>query len=81
MGPWLAWDLRVLGVLRLWAGVLAGPGRLGSWLVCRRAAGRVHAWGPGPGAVEIWCNKKTSMSIESDPFIKAVKTLQNKMQS
>lgn len=48
-----------LGVLRLWAGVLAGPGRLGSWLVCRRAVGRVHAWGPGPGAVEIWCRGGT----------------------
>lgn len=59
VGPWLAWALRVLGVLRLWAGVLAGPGRLGSWLVCRRAAGRVHAWGPGPGAVEIWCRGGT----------------------
>ncbi len=27
----------------------AGPGGLGSWLVCRREHGLVHALGPGSG--------------------------------
>ncbi len=30
-------------------GVTAGPGGLGSWLVCRREHGLVHALGPGSG--------------------------------
>ncbi len=42
------------GVWDLWAlclrvGVTAGPGGLGSWLVCRREHGLVHALGPGSG--------------------------------
>ncbi len=38
-----------LGALCLWVGVTAGPGGLGSWLVCRREHGLVHALGPGSG--------------------------------
>ncbi len=40
------WDL---GALCLRVGVTAGPGGLGSWLVCRREHGLVHALGPGSG--------------------------------
>ncbi len=36
----------VLGALCLRVGVTAGPGGLGSWLVCRREHGLVHALGP-----------------------------------
>ncbi len=39
----------VLGALCLRVGVTAGPGGLGSWLVCRREHGLVHALGPGSG--------------------------------
>ncbi len=38
-----------LGALCLRVGVTAGPGGLGSWLVCRREHGLVHALGPGSG--------------------------------
>ncbi len=41
--------LGVLGALCLRVGVTAGPGGLGSWLVCRRKHGLVHALGPGSG--------------------------------
>ncbi len=41
--------LGVLGALCLRVGVTAGPGGLGSWLVCRREHGLVHALGPGSG--------------------------------
>ncbi len=37
------------GALCLRVGVTAGPGGLGSWLVCRREHGLVHALGPGSG--------------------------------
>ncbi len=39
----------VPGLVRGGLGVLAGPGGLGSWLVCRREHGLVHALGPGSG--------------------------------
>ncbi len=38
-----------LGALCLRVGVTAGPGGLGSWLVCSREHGLVHALGPGSG--------------------------------
>ncbi len=38
-----------LGALCLRVGVTAGPGGLGSWLVCRREHGLVHTLGPGSG--------------------------------
>ncbi len=38
-----------LGVLCLRVRVTAGPGGFGSWLVCRREHGLVHALGPGSG--------------------------------
>ncbi len=41
--------LGVLGALCLRVGITAGPGGLGSWLVCRREHGLVHALGPGSG--------------------------------
>ncbi len=46
VGPGGAWGS---GALCLRVGVTAGPGGLGSWLVCRREHGLVHALGPGSG--------------------------------
>ncbi len=44
-----------LGALCLRVGVTAGPGGLGSWLVCRREHGLVHALGPGSGVGGLRC--------------------------
>ncbi len=46
---WSGGGVGDLGPLCLGVGVTAGPGGLGSWLVCRREHGLVHALGPGSG--------------------------------
>lgn len=77
-GPEQAWGLGVLRVLHLQAGALAGPWRLGPWLVCRQGCGCMHmapalARGPSDVQTELGVSSTSGECVTSLQEVSALK--------